>query len=266
MKAKHRHSGLLRKRPCRGEPLLSAVLRTPLPGKRKTAAAPLHLSALAETRDHGQGRRGGGTADRTLSVESREVCPELEADMEMRGFENRFAWSDCCRDRSDAPEHVDRVMEEVVKPAALIMGKSDRTAFQSAGGIDRHPHMKVRRPGPRPRFGSGPVSARWLRDGRRPRAAGARGRIDLPIHSYREPVIPKRILASRSKGLNIRTIRTAGGVRLETGSSRKAIQPRRPSLRDRGLLVEAALSNKRHMRLPRLRWLSCSVCARFHER
>ena len=101
-------------------------------------------------------------------------------------------------------EDVDRIMDEVVKAAPLVMGKYDSNAFQSAAGIERY----------RPLEGAAAGAEKEVR--KRPGVVEVSFELadDQPllecviesifqVHSYEEPVIRvQSILASRSKGLD----------------------------------------------------------------
>jgi hypothetical protein len=101
-------------------------------------------------------------------------------------------------------EDVDRIMEEVVKAAPLLMGKYDSNAYQSAVGIERY----------RPLEGAAAGAEKEIR--KRPGVVEVSFELadDQPllerviesifrVHSYQEPVIRvQNILASRSKGLD----------------------------------------------------------------
>jgi hypothetical protein len=101
-------------------------------------------------------------------------------------------------------EDVDRVMDEVVKAAPLVMGNYDSNAYQSAAGIERY----------RPLEGAAAGAESELR--RRPgivrvsfELADDQALLErvvesiFQVHSYQEPVIRvESILTSRSKGLD----------------------------------------------------------------
>ena len=101
-------------------------------------------------------------------------------------------------------EDVDRIMEEVVKTAPLMMGKYDSNAYQSAVGIERYRPLEGAAAGAenevRKRPGVVEVSFELADD-----QALLERVVELifQFHSYQEPVIRvKGILASRSKGLD----------------------------------------------------------------
>lgn len=101
---------------------------------------------------------------------------------------------------------VDRIMDAVGAVTPLQMGKYDRNAFQSGGGVERYRPLAGAAAGPeektRKRPGTVEISFELPED----RALVARVvETIFHVHSYQEPVIRLMpILASRSKGLDDR--------------------------------------------------------------
>jgi hypothetical protein len=104
------------------------------------------------------------------------------------------------------PEDVDRILAAVTGIAPLAMGKYDRNAYQSSGGIEHYRPLEGAAAGPetevRKRPGTVELSFELPPD---------QALVDRVIeaifqaHSYQEPVIRlQNILCSRSKGLDDR--------------------------------------------------------------